>query len=67
MRIDAHVHFWGPAELERYEWMGPEMDAIRRPFEPDDLVRPPRSARRGSRRTRHYKRRVPAVLALLGR
>ena len=37
MRVDAHVHLWGPAELERYEWMGPEMDAIRRPFGPEDL------------------------------
>ena len=37
MRVDAHVHFWGPAELERYEWMGPEMDAIRRPFGPENL------------------------------
>ncbi len=37
MRVDAHVHFWGPAELERYEWMTPAMAAIRRPFAPDDL------------------------------
>ncbi len=37
MRVDAHVHFWGPAELERYEWMTPAMAAIRRPFGPDDL------------------------------
>ena len=37
MRVDAHVHFWGPAELARYEWMGAAMDAIRRPFGPDDL------------------------------
>ena len=38
MRVDAHVHFWGPAELERYDWMTPEMDAIRRPFGPQDLI-----------------------------
>jgi len=37
VRVDAHVHFWGPAELERYEWMTPAMAAIRRPFAPDDL------------------------------
>jgi L-fuconolactonase len=37
VRIDAHVHFWGAAELERYEWMTPEMGAIRRPFSPADL------------------------------
>ncbi len=37
MRVDAHVHFWGPTELERYEWMGPEMHAIRRPFGPENL------------------------------
>lgn len=32
MRIDAHVHVWGPRELEQYTWMTPEMEAIRRPF-----------------------------------
>jgi L-fuconolactonase len=37
VRVDAHVHFWGPAELELYEWMTPEMAAIRRPFTPMDL------------------------------
>jgi L-fuconolactonase len=37
VRVDAHVHFWGPAELAGYDWMTPEMDAIRRPFGPDDL------------------------------
>jgi L-fuconolactonase len=37
VRVDAHVHFWGPAELERYEWMGAEMNAIRRPFGPENL------------------------------
>jgi L-fuconolactonase len=37
VRVDAHVHFWGPAELAGYGWMTPEMDAIRRPFGPEDL------------------------------
>jgi L-fuconolactonase len=37
VRIDAHVHFWGPRELAAYEWMTDEMDAIRRPFAPDEL------------------------------
>jgi len=37
VRVDAHVHFWGPGELERYDWMTAEMDAIRRPFGPEDL------------------------------
>jgi L-fuconolactonase len=37
VRVDAHVHFWGPRELAGYGWMTPEMDAIRRPFAPDDL------------------------------
>lgn len=37
MRVDAHVHFWGSAELECYDWMTPKLDAIRRPFGPDDL------------------------------
>jgi L-fuconolactonase len=37
VRIDAHVHFWGAAELELYDWMTSEMDAIRRPFAPVDL------------------------------
>lgn len=37
MRVDAHVHFWGAAELAGYGWMTPEMDAIRRPFKPEDL------------------------------
>jgi L-fuconolactonase len=37
VRIDAHVHLWGPAELAVYEWMTREMDAIRRPFGPDEL------------------------------
>jgi L-fuconolactonase len=29
--------FWGPAELERYEWVTAEMNAIRRRFSPEDL------------------------------
>jgi L-fuconolactonase len=37
VRVDAHVHLWGTAELERYDWMTPEMHAIRRPFGPEDL------------------------------
>jgi L-fuconolactonase len=37
VRVDAHVHFWGADELVAYEWMTPDMDAIRRPFAPDDL------------------------------
>jgi L-fuconolactonase len=37
MRVDAHIHLWGREELERYDWMTPEMDAIRRPFSPADL------------------------------
>jgi len=37
VRVDAHVHFWGSAELAGYGWMTPEMDAIRRSFGPEDL------------------------------
>ena len=37
MRIDAHVHFWGESEVAGYDWMTPEMEAIRRPFGPDEL------------------------------
>jgi L-fuconolactonase len=37
MRIDAHVHFWGRPQLAIYDWMTPEMEAIRRPFAPDEL------------------------------
>ena len=37
MRIDAHVHVWGPNELDRYEWMTKGMDAIRRTRGPGDL------------------------------
>ncbi|MDQ3785350.1 MAG: amidohydrolase family protein [Actinomycetota bacterium] len=36
-RIDAHIHFWGPSELNAYEWMTKDMSAIRRPFGPEDL------------------------------
>jgi L-fucono-1,5-lactonase len=36
-RIDAHVHVWGPAELETYDWLTEEMVVIRRPFTVDDL------------------------------
>jgi L-fuconolactonase len=32
VRIDAHVHVWGPRELEHYDWMTSEMSAIRRPI-----------------------------------
>jgi len=37
VRIDAHHHFWDPAR-RTYPWMGEELDAIRRPFGPDDLL-----------------------------
>jgi L-fuconolactonase len=37
VKIDAHVHVWGPAELEAYTWMTPELDAIQRPFTVDEL------------------------------
>ncbi|HEX9598761.1 MAG TPA: amidohydrolase family protein [Gaiellaceae bacterium] len=37
MRIDAHVHFWGRPQLELYDWMTAEMEAIRRPFAPEEL------------------------------
>ena len=36
MIVDAHHHFWDPTR-RRYPWMGPELEAIRRPFGPDDL------------------------------
>ena len=36
MIVDAHHHFWDPSR-RKYPWMGPELDAIRRPFGPDDL------------------------------
>jgi L-fuconolactonase len=34
--VDAHHHFWDPGRRE-YPWMGPELDAIRRPFGLHDL------------------------------
>jgi L-fuconolactonase len=34
--VDAHHHFWDPTR-RRYPWMGEELEAIRRPFGPDDL------------------------------
>jgi L-fucono-1,5-lactonase len=37
LRVDAHVHVWGTAELETYEWLSEEMAAIRRPFSIADL------------------------------
>jgi L-fuconolactonase len=37
LRVDAHVHVWGTAELETYEWLSDEMAAIRRPFSVEDL------------------------------
>jgi len=37
-RIDAHHHFWDPAQRE-YPWMaGDAMDPVRRPFGPADLA-----------------------------
>ena len=36
MIVDAHHHFWDPTR-RTYPWMGDELDAIRRPFGPDDL------------------------------
>ena len=36
MIVDAHHHFWDPSRRE-YPWMGPELDAIRRPFGPNEL------------------------------
>ena len=36
MIVDAHHHFWDPARRD-YPWMGEGLDAIRRPFEPEDL------------------------------
>ncbi len=37
MIVDSHHHFWNPGE-RTYPWMGPELNAIRRPFTPDDLA-----------------------------
>jgi L-fuconolactonase len=34
--VDAHHHFWNPARRDYY-WMSSELDAIRRPFGPEDL------------------------------
>jgi L-fuconolactonase len=36
MIVDSHHHFWDPA-LADYPWMTAEVDAIRRPFGPEDL------------------------------
>jgi L-fucono-1,5-lactonase len=36
VNVDAHHHFWDPTR-RRYPWMGEELEAIRRPFGPDDL------------------------------
>lgn len=36
MIVDAHHHFWDPTRRE-YPWMGRELDAIRKPFGPDEL------------------------------
>jgi L-fuconolactonase len=34
--VDSHHHFWDPTR-RRYPWMRDELEAVRRPFEPDDL------------------------------
>jgi len=36
MVVDAHHHFWDPSRRDYY-WMSSELDAIRRPFGPQDL------------------------------
>jgi L-fuconolactonase len=36
MVVDAHHHFWDPAHRD-YPWMGDELAAIRRRFDPGDL------------------------------
>ena len=36
MIVDAHHHFWDPTRRE-YPWMGPDLEAIRRPFGPNEL------------------------------
>jgi len=46
--VDSHHHFWNPGE-RKYPWMGPELNAIRRPFSPDDLA--PIAANAGVERT----------------
>ncbi len=37
MKIDSHQHFWQYNETD-YVWMGPEHDALRRTFLPEDLA-----------------------------
>jgi L-fuconolactonase len=37
MVVDAHHHFWDPTRRDYY-WMTSELDAIRRPFGPQDLA-----------------------------
>jgi L-fuconolactonase len=37
MIVDAHHHFWDPAEAD-YPWLTDELAIIRRPFGPDDLA-----------------------------
>ena len=37
MIVDAHHHFWDPAEAD-YPWLTNELAVIRRPFGPDDLA-----------------------------
>ena len=44
MRIDAHQHFWRLARGD-YGWLTPELGAIHRDFEPDDLHPLMKSAR----------------------
>jgi len=34
--VDAHHHFWDPTQRDYY-WMSSELDAIKRPFGPEDL------------------------------
>ena len=48
MIVDSHHHFWDPG-ARTYPWMGPELNAIRRPFTPDDLA--PIAAAAGVERT----------------
>lgn len=35
--VDSHHHFWDPGRY-RYPWMNERMDAVRRPFGPEDLL-----------------------------
>jgi L-fuconolactonase len=37
MIVDAHHHFWDPAEAD-YPWLTDDLAVIRRPFGPDDLA-----------------------------